>query len=141
MELEPSTDFEPLIDRRPKMDEPPPVRLVTVADPRLPASAGSEPALDAFYVDLLGFVRLPTNCLGYRAQNFILYFDLVDGLIERASLRMLGIEVPSLGEAMRKLTEAEIPFLHQRGLTAGQHSLQLQDPAGNWLELTDHPPL
>lgn len=44
-------------DPRVRMPEPLPVRLVAVADVRLPAPAGVERALDAFYVDLLGFVR------------------------------------------------------------------------------------
>jgi hypothetical protein len=44
-------------DSRPLMPEPLPVRLVAVADVRLPAPAGVERALDAFYVDLLGCVR------------------------------------------------------------------------------------
>ena len=50
-----ATRSEP--DARRQMPEPLPVRLVAVADVRLPAPAGVERALDAFYVDLLGFVR------------------------------------------------------------------------------------
>ena len=34
-----------------------------------------------------------------------------------------------------KLVEAEHDYLRQRGLTPGQESLLLQDPAGNWVEL------
>lgn len=44
-------------DRRARVPEPLPVRLVAVADVRLPATAGLERQLDAFYVDLLGFAR------------------------------------------------------------------------------------
>jgi len=44
-------------DPRPLMPEPLPVRLVAVADVRLPAPAGVERALDAFYADLLGCAR------------------------------------------------------------------------------------
>src|SRR3954454_9604123 len=47
----------PELDRRRRMPEPLPVRLVAVADVRLPATAGLERELDAFYVDLLGFER------------------------------------------------------------------------------------
>jgi hypothetical protein len=39
------------------MPEPLPVRLIAVADVRLPATAGFEHELDAFYVGLLGFER------------------------------------------------------------------------------------
>lgn len=45
-------------DARPRMPEPLPVRLVSVDDVRLPASAGVEVLLNAFYVELLGFERL-----------------------------------------------------------------------------------
>jgi hypothetical protein len=44
-------------DARRQMPEPLPVRLVAVADVRLPAPAGVERALDAFYLDLLGCLR------------------------------------------------------------------------------------
>lgn len=44
-------------DARPRMPEPPPVRLVAIADVRLPASAGLETELDAFYIGLLRFER------------------------------------------------------------------------------------
>jgi hypothetical protein len=47
----------PELDRRRRMPEPLPVRLVSVADVRLPATAGLERQLDAFYVGLLGFER------------------------------------------------------------------------------------
>ena len=50
-------------------------------------------------------------------------------------MRMLGIVVKSLPDMMRKLTEAEIPFSRERGLTAGEERLLLLDPAGNWLRI------
>ena len=57
MELEPGINFRPVHDRRPLIPEPPPVKLVTVEDARLPASAGLERELNAFYIDLLKFER------------------------------------------------------------------------------------
>ena len=73
----------------------------------------------------------------YRAENFRVHFDLVEGLVERRLLRPLGVEVPSLAEAQAKLTAAEIEFARQRGVTPGQESLVLLDPAGNWMELVE----
>jgi hypothetical protein len=59
IELEPAAgESSPAApDRRPRVPEPLPVRLVAVDDVRLPATAGLERELDAFYVDLLGFAR------------------------------------------------------------------------------------
>src|SRR5688572_7744007 len=45
-------------DRRPRMPEPLPVRVLAVEDVRLPATAGLEPQLDDFYVGLFGFERV-----------------------------------------------------------------------------------
>jgi hypothetical protein len=166
-------------DRRPRMPEPLPVKVLAVEDVRLPATAGLESQLDDFYVGLLEFERvdvelprprpkvepmpgvrqdgrewpmirrgragLPLALTGadrphtfgpvYRAENFRVHFDLVEGLVERESLRPLGVEVPSLAATEGKLTAAEIEYVRQRGVTPGQESLLLTDPAGNWIEL------
>ena len=61
--------------------------------------------------------------------------------IQRQSVRPLGIELPSLRIAERKLIAAEIEFIPQRGLIPGQHTLLLLDPAGNWVELFESQPL
>jgi hypothetical protein len=194
-------------DRRARMPEPLPVRLVAVADVRLPAPAGAERALDAFYVDLLGCLRegappnprrliepllgvpgpapvtAPPLALGLRnaedkpvgsiepagtdasprteaasvgssgamntstgavlpgpvyvADNFRVRFDILEGLVERESFRSLTVEVPSLAETEAKLMEAEMEYSRQRGLTLGEESLVLLDPAGNWIELVE----
>lgn len=169
MELEPApaTEFEPLADRRPRMAEPLPVRLVSVDDVRLSAPAGAERELDAFYVVLLGFERedvdlkenqrprphveplaggsrqgatAPPLVLVYRAENFRLRFQTVEPPVARESLRAQGIEVPSLAEAEARLIEAEIEYTWERGLVPGRESLLLQDPAGNWVELVESRP-
>jgi hypothetical protein len=168
-------------DRRPRMPEPLPVKLLAVEDVRLPATAGLESQLDGFYIGLLGFervdVELPRprpkveplpgvrqegrewpmirrgrsglppaltsadrpHTFGpvYRAENFRVHFHLVEGLVERESLRPLGVEVPSLAGAEEKLIAAEIEYVRQRGVTPGQESLLLTDPAGNWIELVE----
>jgi hypothetical protein len=139
MELEPSPrSFIPTVDRRPRVPEPLPVRLVTVADARLPAAAGMERQMDAFYVDVLGFERHDdAESISYRADNFSLHLDTVEPPLTRQDMRPLGIEVPSLADVEAKLTEAELEYSRQRGLLPGEEMIVLLDPAGNWLEITD----
>ena len=136
MELEPSTNFHPVADKRPHIPVPPPVQLLTIEDARLPAPAGVERKLDAFYVGLLQFEReVKETGIVYKAENFRLRFDVAEGPIHRDDMRMLGIVVKSLEEAMRKLGEAEMPFSHERGVIAGEDRLLLLDPAGNWIRI------
>ena len=139
MELEPATrTFKPAIDRRPRVPEPLPVRLAPLDDARLPAAAGLERQLDAFYVGVLGFARKSENePIAYRADNFTLYFEVIEPPLRRDDLRPLGLEVPSLSDLSLKLVEAEIEHARQRGLLPGEESIVLLDPAGNWLEISD----
>jgi hypothetical protein len=146
------------------MPEPPPVRLVAVDDVRLQAPTGVERQLDSFYVMLLGFeredveIKPPRPRIAssprrakepiessagvapgpiYRAENFRLRFQAVEPPVPHPSLRPQGIEVPSLNEAQARLTDAQIEYARERGLVPGQERLLLQDPAGNWIELTE----
>ena len=137
MELEPSPDnFVPRVDRRATMPLPPPVRLLTVNDARLPAPAGLEPQLDAFYVGILGFEReADSEFPVYRAENFRLLFEILEPPLQRDDLRPLGCEVPALGEAEQRLIDGEIAYARQRGLLPGDECLVLPDPAGNWIEI------
>jgi hypothetical protein len=139
MELEPSTrTFTQRPDRRPRVPEPLPVRLVTIDDARLPAAAGLEPQLDAFYVRVLGFVRDDAGeQISYRADNFTLHFDVKEPPLRREDVRALGVEVPSLADLELKLIEAELDHTRQRGLLPGEESIVLMDPAGNWLTVVD----
>ena len=137
-ELEPASSRQPVADDRPRMDDPLPVRLLTVADATLPASNGLEVKLDAFYMGLLNFARDASEPgLIYRAENFRLHFQLQESLIVRGDFRALQIEVKSLEDAERKLHEAQIEFVRQCSLTPGVERLVLKDPAGNWLELME----
>jgi hypothetical protein len=71
-----------------------------------------------------------------------LRFTIVaEGQLERESIRAQGIEVTSLAEAEEKLIEEEIEYIRQRGLTPGQQSLLLLDPAGNWVEIFENRPI
>jgi hypothetical protein len=131
-----SIDFKPAPDRRPKMPEPLPVKLVAIEDCRAVAPAGVEVQLDQFYVELFGFERIESE-LVYRADNFRLAFDVIETPDDRESMRPIGIEVPLLGVMERKLYEAKIDYIRQRGLNAGTESLLLRDPAGNWVEVSE----
>jgi hypothetical protein len=137
-ELEPATGRVPRVDRRPRIDQPLPVNLVAVEDVRMPAPAGVEPRLDAFYLALLGFERMPPDTqLIYRAENFALHFDVQERPVEHANLRPLEIEIPSLAEVEMRLIEGEYEYVRQRGVVLGTETIVLRDPAGNWIELIE----
>jgi len=135
----PSDPFETPADRRPKMPEPPPVHLVAVDDVHLPAPAGREVELDAFYRGLLRFERDVSDAevIAYRAENFRLVFDVLEPPIHRDEFRPVVIAVPVLGEVERQLFEREIEYERQRGLSPAQDQLVLRDPAGNWVALCE----
>ena len=142
IELEPVIGpFLPTDDRRQRVPEPPPVRLVAVDDVRLEAEAGLEEPLDAFYVGILRFEREAaaegTNVLRYRAENFRLRIVMVNHPVDRDNLRMLGVCVPALLAAEHAFIDAEIEYERMKGLVPGQESLLVRDPAGNWLEITE----
>ena len=120
------------------MPQPLPVRLVAVADVRLMTPAGAETALDAFYVGLLGFRRDAGDSRpAYEAENASIRFDVLEPPIARRDMRTLGIEIQSLADAEQKLVEAELVYERRRGITPGQESLLMTDPAGNWVELVE----
>ena len=144
MELEEATGhFRPIVDRRPRVPEPLPVKLVAVADARVPAAAGLERQLDAFYVGLFGFERRtdgagePSEAVAYRADNFALHVDVLEPPVRRIDLRPLCVEVPSLAALEDKLIEAEQEYERRRGLLPGHRSIVLLDPAGNWVEAVE----
>jgi hypothetical protein len=137
IELEEATGLKPEADRRPRMAEPLPVRLVAIEDVTLPAIAGVEVELDQFYVGLLEFARDSDRELIYRADNFSLRFVVQEMLPQRGVYRPAQIEVRSLLVAEHRLIEAKIEYVRQRTLTPGEESLVLLDPAGNWVELVE----
>ena len=145
MELEPAPGlFKPTVDRRPRVPEPLPVRLIAVNDARLPAAAGLERRLDAFYAGLFGFERetdASGEAIAYRADNFTVHFDVHEAPVRRLDLRPLGVEVPSLAALEEKLIEAEQEYERRRGLLPGEHAIVLLDPAGNWIEVVEMKPV
>ena len=139
MQLEPVVVERPLPrDPRPRLFEPPRVRLVTVADAHLLAGAGKEVDLDAFYVAILDFERdAAWEHPVYRAENFRLFFDIIEPPVERPDMRALGIQVPSLRTLEAKLIEREIEYERQKNVMPAAESFLLLDPASNWIELTE----
>jgi hypothetical protein len=129
-------DVKPVADKRLRMPEPLPVRLVSVDHVRLPAAAGVEKKLDDLYVKLLEFERVQGE-LSYRADNFNLRFELGEAPVVHESLRPQQIEVLSLLDTEKKFIEAELEYTRQRGLTRGEESILLLDPAGNWIEIVE----
>jgi hypothetical protein len=124
-------------DRRLRVPEPLPVRLVAVNDMRVDAGAGLEVELDAFYAELVGMQRVPGEAIVYRADNFDLYVDVMEPPVVREDYRPVRAEVKSLAALQMKLIEREIAFVRRKGLVPGDEALVLQDPAGNWVELTE----
>jgi len=139
MELEPaSTPLEIHPDRRTKIEEPPPVQLVAIADVMLLATHGLERELVDFYVRLLRFERDPAEPgLVFRAENARLRFTLNEAPLPREQYRLLGIVVASLSELTRQLDDREIPYVLQRGVATVQKTIMMSDPAGNMLEISD----
>lgn len=119
------------IDWRPHMPEPPPVKLVAIADVRVPAQAGKalEKALDKFYVGLLKFERDET-AFAYHAERHRLIFEPQEGIVERDSLRPIEIEVASLRALENELIAREIEYEWQHGVYVGSDTLLFRDPAG-----------
>jgi hypothetical protein len=125
-------------DPRPKIEEPPPVRLMAVEDCQLWAAAGLERELDDFYVGLLNFERQQAeNEIVYRAENLRLRVAVLECPLPREDYRPLALAVNSLGDLVGRLNEAKIEFVHHYGLTPGQDNLLVSDPAGNPVEITE----
>jgi hypothetical protein len=111
-------------DRRARMPEPLPVRLVAVADVRLPAPAGVERALDAFYVDLLGCIRegaepkprrLIEPLLGVRTEVPVIAPPLALGLRNTEDGPVAKAELPAMAAA-----EPEAPSLENARMVPGR---------------------
>jgi hypothetical protein len=138
IELDPPSEaFAAEDDRRRKIPEPPPVRIVAIDDCVLCTAAGLERQLDEFYVGLLKLEReeIPGDQgmheLVYRAENFRVRIQVLERPASREDFRPLTLVVESVNDLARRLTESEIEFQRQRGLVPGLDSLLLSDPAGN----------
>jgi hypothetical protein len=140
MELEESQGIivKPPLDHLPRLEEPPPVRLLTVEDATLVAAAGLERDLDEFYIGLFQFVREEASeAIVYRAENFRLRFKVIEPPFERSDFYPTRIEVPLLRDLEKLLIERELEYERLKGLLPGQQALALFDPAGNYIEVTE----
>ena len=138
---EPSFEFKPRHDRRLRVPEPLPIKLIAVNDMRVDAPAGRERELDAFYARLLGMQRIEGERIVYRAENFDLHVDVLEPPVARDDFRPVRVEVRSLDETALKLADAGVEHVRRRGLMPGDEALVLQDPASNWVELTESRPV
>lgn len=139
MELDdPSIDFKLEADKRPTMPQPPPVRLVAIEDIPMSCAAGLEVALDDFYMNVLRFDREPASehQIIYKSDNFRLIFTVMEPPVLREDLRPLGIEVESLTTVRQAFQDREIEYRYDRTLLTGQDLYNLQDPAGNWVQIS-----
>jgi hypothetical protein len=132
--------FEPRPDRRARMEEPPPVRLVAVEDVRVEAPAGLEKQLDEFYGGILKFEReyADGDVIVYGAENFRLLIKVVEPPVLRDDMRPILIEVPNLLAVEHQLVDLKIEYQRLRRLTLAHASLFLMDPARNWVELIEY---
>jgi hypothetical protein len=133
-------DVAPIaVDQRPLVPEPPPVRLVSIADVRLNVRPAEEPELDRLYVEVLGFERVSGASAGtvFRAENADLIFSVSEPESPRSHLRMIAVEVPSLATIEQRLLERGIEFQWQKSLQPGHDSILLLDPGGNWIEVRE----
>ena len=139
LELEGPTGKTLAADLRPLVPEPPPVRLVAVADVHLPAADHLGRELDDFYAGLLRFDRRygDEDVIVYHAEKFRLFFDLEAPPIDRENVRPIGIEVRSLPLLLMQLAERRIEYQRIKNILTNQISLLLQDPAKNWVELSE----
>lgn len=119
-------------------------------DETVPARSATEPILgDAVPEASTSRIRRPLPSLTpggeagpvYRAENHRVCFHVLEPLIERDSLRPLGIEVPSLTSTRLQLEQMEIEYTRQKGLYPGQDSLLVRDPGGNWVEISESRPV
>lgn len=139
MELEPPSGLTIRHDARRVVPEPPPVRLVAVDDVHLPAETGPSDPMDAFYVGLFAFERryADADVIVYHAERFRLMFDLEEPPVEHEHLRPIGIEVPRLSVLIERMRDAGVAFDVVKAIVSGQIVIELQDPAGNWLAVTE----
>ena len=138
MELEePTATVKQPPDARPTMPEPPPVRLLAIADVHLEAPAAMERLLSDFYVGLLRFERDAEDAerLAFKAEKWRLVFDVVESFGPRDGYRPVMIETPFFADFVQALNDRELFFEWQKGTAAGVETVFLQDPAGYWISV------
>jgi hypothetical protein len=72
----------------------------------------------------------------YRAENLALHFDVVEKLTPE-QLKLIQVEVPQLEEIVRRLLERQIPYERFRGLLPGLVHVQVFDPVGHVIQISE----
>lgn len=139
LEPAPETPVEKIYDERRFMPEPPPVRVAAVADMMVSVKPVDAAMLTRIYCDLLGMVRDDDDAGRLRvwAENVAITFVPAEASPERQSVRPLGVEVPSLALLIERLLEAGVEYLRQKSVDAGDESILILDPGGNWIEVRE----
>lgn len=134
MKLEkPKFKFKARKDRRPKMEEPPPVMLEAVDDVQLPKPVKRD-QLVLLYTGILEFTEIPES-FAFKASNFAVHFR--SEAKDDRNYRPVRVVVPSISATEARLIEHEIIYERQKGITPGDEVLVLQDADGNWLEIRE----
>lgn len=132
----PKFKFKPRKDRRPRMEEPPPVALEAVEHVHLRQPAVAREELVRLYVDILEFVEIEAaDAMTFRASNFAVHFD--NERKEDHDYRPVRVTVSSLAATEARLLEQEILYERQKGLMPGVETLVLKDADGNWIEIRE----
>ena len=129
--------FEPQVDERPAVPEPLPVELVAVTDVRVRAPAELKEQIDEFYF-LLGFTRPDDHGWAYRSDTTLLIFRPPRRKSWRQDYRPILVTVESIDEVASRLADAGVHYSRQRGISLGCESLHCTDPAGNFLQISEH---
>jgi len=129
--------LKPVTDFRPRMPEPPVVRLISIDDVSIHATPATSALLDAFYIELLAFERDddPAHAIAYRAEKNRLIVEVFDVVPPRDDFRPVQLATPLFDAFVRRITELEMPFEWQKGVAPGLETAFLQDPAGNWISV------
>ncbi len=119
------------------LPEPPPVWVEAVTDVQLPMTAGLEVELDAFYTQLLPFVRSDGDPPRYEAENVAIGFVVHETPPDRGHARPTMMKLRHFVSFVTRLQEDQVPFDAIRGIGPGDDAVLLRDPAGNWLQIFD----
>src|SRR5262249_51789112 len=119
--------------------------LVAVEDVQADAPAGAETALDDFYVTMLQLERdMPAprpqdyvDEIVYKAENVRLRLAVREPPLSHEDMRPIAVEVRSLAQAESKIIDRELEYERLKALGAGQDTLVLRDPAGNWVAIVE----
>ena len=79
------------------------------------------------------------SLLATSVPEYDLHMDMLAGAIDATAHgdRTFNLKVDSLAMTEQKIVEMELEYQRLRGLLAAQEALLLQNPAGNWVNITE----